>query len=69
MPIEMTYVLKCDVCSATICDGPYDIGFDYLSLSTLPRVNIGDWIIIDYKLVCPKHKIKIFKGYAHGRKK
>ncbi len=69
MPIEISYVIRCDMCLDAKVDGPYDVGFDYLSLAALPRVQIGEWTIIDYKIICPKHKIQIFKGRAHREKK
>lgn len=69
MPIEMSYAIKCDICPNVMIEGPWDIAMDHVSLATLPRVQLGDWVIVDYKVVCPKHKIKIFKGRAHGKKK
>ena len=69
MPIEMLYNIRCDMCNDVMTDGPYDIGFDYITLATLPRVQIQDWTIIDYKIICPRHKIQIFKGHAHHKKK
>ena len=68
MPIEVSYNLKCDICPNARVDGPWDVAIDYISLATLPRIQLDDWVIVDYNVVCPKHKVKVFKGYAHNKK-
>ena len=70
MPIEMLYNIKCDMCLDVMVDGPYDLGIDGgLHLAPIPWVQLGDWTIVDYRVICPRHKIQIFKGHAHHKKK
>ncbi len=70
MPVDIAYNIKCDMCADVKVDGPYDLGIDGgLHLAPIPWVQLGDWVIVDYKVICPRHKIQIFKGYGHGRKK
>ena len=70
MPVEMFYNIKCDMCGDVKVDGPYDLGIDGgLHLAPIPWVQLDDWVIVDYKVICSRHKIQIFKGYGHRKKR
>ena len=69
MPVDMVYNIKCDMCPDVRIEGPWDVPIDHISLATLPSVQLGDWTIVDYKVICPRHKIQIFKGHGHHKKK
>ena len=70
MPVDIVYNIKCDMCTDVMVDGPYDLGIDGgLHLAPIPWVQLKDWTIVDYKVICPKHKIQIFKGHGHHKKK